>query len=193
MIDSKLLRMSGLYITWENSSRFPIFLLSAVLFLSCGTAKQTAVLDRGARPEVIAGVPAGASEIREVKFHKTPGEIGHEVLHLRGQLFTKVASGGGSVQISPCGGCTINITTPGDTTIAANLTTEADGYFEYNGKVLPYTFTLNRSGMNPLVIESVAMDKEGIMTMKIIQAAGTTPERFRVTKNGDTYTWTRVQ
>jgi hypothetical protein len=185
--------MNKLYSTGKNGSRSSLFLLASLVFLSCGTTKETAVLDRSARPEVIANVPAGSSEIREVKFHKASSEIGHEVLHLRGQLFTKVASGGGSVQISPCGGCIINLTAPGDSTIAANLTTEADGYFEYNGKVQPYTFTLNRSGMNPLVIESVAMEKEGFMTLKIIQAAGTTPERFRVTKNGDIYTWTKVQ
>lgn len=173
--------------------RRSLLLLATAFFLSCATTKEVNVLDRSARPEVIAGVPAGTSEIREVKFHKTNSEIGHEVLHLRGQLFTKKESGGGSVQISPCSSCVIHITTPGDTTISANVTTAADGYFEYNGKVVPYTFTLNNPGMNPLTIESVAFDKEGFMTMKIIQAAGATPERFRVSKTGEVYNWTKVQ
>lgn len=168
-------------------------LLGAAFFLSCGTTKEASVLDRSWRPEVIAGVPAGTSEIREVKYHKANSEIGHEVLHLRGQLFTKKESGGGSMQISPCSGCVIRITTPEDTTIAANLTTAEDGYFEYNGKVVPYTFTINNDGMNPLVIEAATFDKEGFMTMKIIQAAGSTPERFRVTKSGDVYNWTKLQ
>lgn len=168
-------------------------LLVTAFFLSCGTTREANVLDRGWRPEVMAGVPAGASEIREVKYHKTNSEIGHEVLHLRGQLFTKKESGGGSVQISPCSSCIIRITAPGDTTIAANVTTAEDGYFEFNGKVVPYTFTLNNPGLNPLVIESVVLDKEGFMTLKIIQAAGATPERFRVTKTGDVYNWTKVQ
>ena len=171
----------------------PLFLFSIALVLSCGTVKQAEVLDRSVRPEVVAGVPAAASEIREIQFHKVPGEAGHEVLHLRGQLFTKTASGGGSVQIAPCSGCVIRLTSDSDTTVTANLTTKADGYFEFNGRALPYTFTLNNPGMNPLVIESVAFDKEGVMTMRIIQAAGATPERFRVTRSGDAYTWSKVQ
>lgn len=187
--------MDNQYTTGKAMSlcRFPLFLLPTAVFLSCGTVKETSVLDRSARPEVMAGVPAGTSEIREVKFHKAPSEMGHEVLHLRGQLFTKTESGGGSVQISPCGGCVIHLTTPGDTTISANLTTADDGYFEYNGKIVPYTFTLNNPGMNPLVIESVTLDNEGFMTIKIIQAAGNTPERFRITKSGHTYSWAKVQ
>lgn len=185
--------MNNIYTIGVVASRFSFFLLPAILFLSCGTAKETTVLDRSTRPEVVAGVPVNASEIREVKFHKLGSESGHQVIHLRGQLFKKVDSGGGSVQISPCGGCVISLTSSGDTTITANLTTEQDGYFQFNGKVLPYTFTLNNAGMNPLVLESVEFDKEGIMTMKIIQAGGTTPERFRITKTGNTYTWSKVQ
>lgn len=185
--------MNNSYTIGIASARFSLFLLLVAFFLSCGTAKEAVVLDRNARPEVVAGVPVSASEIREVKFHKVGSETGHQVIHLRGQLFKKVDSGGGSVQISPCGGCVIHLTSPGDTTITANLTTEADGYFQFNGKVLPYTFTLDNPGMNPLVLESVEFDKEGIMTMKIIQAAGSTPERFRITRSGATYSWSRVQ
>lgn len=185
--------MNHIYTTGVGAARFFFYLLAVTFFLSCGTAKETAVLDRSARPEVVAGVPVSASEIREVQFHKVSSETGHQVIHLRGQLFKKVDSGGGSVQISPCGGCIINLTSSSDTTITANLTTEQDGYFQFNGKVLPYTFTLNNPGMNPLVLESVEFDKEGIMTLKIIQAAGSTPERFRITKTGHTYSWSRVQ
>lgn len=192
-MDLKHLRMDTIYFTGKPPSRLALFLLSAAFFLSCGTTKDSTVLDRSARPEVVAGVPVGVSEIREVKFHRASSESGHQVIHLRGQLFTKKESGGGSIQISPCGGCLIQLTSPSDTTITANLTTEADGYFEFNGKVLPYTFTFNSPGMNPLVLESVEFDKEGFMTMKIIQAAGTSPERFRITKSGDTYSWTRAQ
>lgn len=173
--------------------RRSLLLLSTAFLLSCGTTREAHVLDRSARPEVIAGVPEGASEIREVKYHKTSRESGHQVLHLRGQLFTKKPSGGGSVQISPCSGCVIQIITPSDPTITANVTTHHDGYFEYNGQIVPYTFILNNPGMNPLTIESVELDKEGFMTMKIIQAAGSTPERFRITKTGHVYNWMKVQ
>jgi hypothetical protein len=174
-------------------SRPSFFLFAAALLLACGTAKEAAVLDRNVRPEVVASVPAGASEIREVQFHRVPSEAGHEVLHLRGQLFTKTPSGGSSVQIQSCGGCSLTLTSASDTTVTANLTTEGDGYFEFNGRALPYTFTLNNPGMNPLVIESTAFDKEGVVTMRIIQAAGTTPERFRVSQSGNKYTWEKVQ
>lgn len=167
----------------------PAFLLMA---LSCGTAKEANVLDRNTRPEVLAGVPAASSEIREVQFHKVGSEAGHEVLHLQGLLFTKNNTGG-STQISPCRGCALQLTSPADPTITANLTTGEDGFFEFNGKILPYTFALNNPGMNPLVIESVAFQKAGIMTMKIIQATGNTPERFRVSRTGDSYTWAKVQ
>ncbi|HEY1114019.1 MAG TPA: hypothetical protein VGE66_10675 [Chitinophagaceae bacterium] len=186
--------MINLYAPGKTGSlRRYLLLLSIAFFLSCGTTREANVLDRSGRPEVIAGVPEGTSEIREVKYHKTSGEIGHEVLHLRGQLFTKKPSGGGSVQISPCSGCVIQIATPNDPTITANVTTHHDGYFEYNGQIVPYTFILNNPGMNPLTIESVELDKEGFMTMKIILAAGTTPERFRITKTGHVYNWTKVQ
>jgi hypothetical protein len=185
--------MNNHYFIGKSLSRLSLFLFSAALALSCRTPRETGLLDRNFRPQVIAGVPGGASEIREVLFHKVPGESGHEVLHLRGQLFTKTATGGGSVQISPCNACVISITTPEDSTISANLTTAADGYFEFNGKLLPYTFTLKNPGLNPLVIESVPFDKEGVTTIRIIQAGGATPERFRVTKSGNNYTWAKVQ
>lgn len=185
--------MNILYTIGKPLSRTSLFLFLHALVLSCGTVKQAEVLDRSQRPEVAAGVPATTSEIREVLFHKVPREAGHEVLHLRGQLFTKTGSGGGSVQIRPCSGCVIRLTSASDTTVTANLTTEQDGYFEFNGRALPYTFTLNNPGLNPLVIESVAFDKEGVMTMRIIQAGGSTPERFRITRSGDTYTWSKVQ
>lgn len=150
------------------------------------------MLDRTDVPQVINDVPAGVSEIREVKFNSAGSEIGHEVLHLRGMLFTKSVAGG-NTQITACGGCTIRITTPDDTTITANVTTHKDGYFEYNGKILSYTLMLDNPGMNPVVIESVPFQKEGFVTMKIVQAAGSTPERFRITRAGNNYTWEKVQ
>jgi hypothetical protein len=167
----------------------PLLLFMA---LSCHTIKEAEVLDRSAIPTADAAVPADISEIRELKYHKVATERGHDVLHLRGMLFAK-SDGGGSTLISPCQGCVIRLTSPADTTVSANLTTGADGYFEFNGKVLPYTFAISQPGMNALVIESVKFQKEGITTLKILHARGGTPERFRVTKKGNLYTWTRVQ
>lgn len=163
-----------------------------LFLLSCTTAKETNVIDRTAIPEVINGVPGEVSEIREVKFNSASSESGHEVLHLQGMLFTK-SSTGVKTQITPCGGCVVRISTPEDTTISASLTTHKDGYFEYNGKLLSYTFTLDNPGMNPVIIESVPFQKEGFMTLKIVQAAGSTPERFRIKKDGNAYTWAKVQ
>jgi hypothetical protein len=166
--------------------------LALVFALSCTTTKEVDVLDRTAVPEVRADMPVTVSEIREVKFQKTASESGHQVLHLKGMLFTKSASGG-STQIRPCSGCVVKMTSPADTSIAANLTTQSDGYFEFNGILLPYTFTTNTPGMNPLVIEGVEFEKEGFSTLKVVQAAGSTPERFRVTKTSEGYTWTKLQ
>lgn len=166
--------------------------LVALVTLSCSTVKEADVLDRKAVPAVDYGVPDGTSEIRELKFHKTAREAGHEVLHLRGILYTKSGKGD-NTRITPCGGCVIRLSSASDTTITANLTTETDGFFSFNGKLLPYTFVVSGPGMNSLVIEGMESQKEGITTLKIVQASGNASERFRITKSGDLYTWTRVQ
>lgn len=175
-----------------GSRRCPWFTLLLFLALSCTTTKEAGVLDRTAQPEVRPGVPEGTSEIRELKFHKLSSEAGHDVLHLRGMLYAKSTTGS-TTRITACSGCVIRLTSPADTTIAANLTTATDGYFEYTGKILPYTFTLNHPGMNPIVIEGVTFNNGGITTLKIVQAMGATPERFTVSRRGDDYTWTKVQ
>lgn len=181
--------MNQQYAIGGHRSCFALFLFLA---LSCTTTKEADVLDRRAQPEVLAGVPAGTSEIRELKFHKLASEAGHDVLHLRGMLYAK-STAGSSTRITACSGCVLRLTSPADTTIAANLTTATDGYFEYTGKILPYTFTLNHPGMNPLAIEGVVFSNRGITTLKIVQAMGATPERFTVARRGDDYSWTKVQ
>jgi hypothetical protein len=173
-----------------NRQGFFTFLpLFSILWMSCGTGKA---LDRTMRPEVRAEVPVGSSEIREVAFRKLKSESGHEDLHLSGQLFIK-SEQGGKTQISPCVGCRIKLTTTGDTTLTANMTTLRDGYFEFNGKVLPYTLTLAIAGMNPLVLENIELEREGLTILRVINAAGNKPERFRLTKAGDLYSWDKVQ
>lgn len=168
---------------------FAPLLSFSLLWMSCATEKH---LDRTFRPEVRGEVPVSSSEIREVTFRKLRSESGHEALHLTGQLFIKIDEGG-QTQIKPCAGCRIRLTTTADTSLSANMTTLGDGYFEFNGKVLPYTLTLTNAGMNPLVLENIELEREGYTIIRVINAAGNTPERFRLTKNGTLYSWNRVQ
>lgn len=164
-------------------------LLMAVLWMSCSTEK---VLDRTFRPEVRAEVPVTSSEIREVTFRKLNRESGPEALHLTGQLFTK-SEEDGRTQIRPCGGCVIRLTTTADTSLVATMTTLSDGYFVFNGKAFPYKLTLVNAGMNPLVLENLELEREGNTTLRVINAAGNTPERFRLMKTGDLYSWDKVR
>lgn len=175
--------------SFKGKGFFAILPLFSILWMSCGTGKA---LDRTIRPEVRVEVPAGSSEIREVDFRRLRSESGHEDLHLSGQLFIK-SEQDGRTQIRPCGGCRIRLTTTADTSLTANMTTLRDGYFEFNGKVLPYTLTLAIAGMNPLVLENIELQREGLTILRVINAAGNTPERFRLTKTGDLYSWDKVQ
>lgn len=150
------------------------------------------MLDRTFRPEVRGEVPVDSSEIREVTFRKLRSESGHEALHLTGQLFIKT-SNSDSTQIKPCAGCSIRLTTSADTSLSANLTTLSDGYFEFNGKVLPYTLTLNNKGMNLLVLENIELERDGYTIIRVINAAGNKTERFRLKKTGTLYSWDKVQ
>lgn len=159
------------------------------LWSSCGTEK---VLDRSFRPEVRAEVPVSSSEIREVTFRKLKSERGHQGLHLTGQLFIK-SDEGGRAQIKPCAGCEIRLTTTADTSLSANIMTLSDGYFQFNGKVLPYTLTITNKGLNTIILETIELDREGLTILRVINAAGNTLERFRLTKNGDQYSWDKVQ
>ncbi|HEY1113450.1 MAG TPA: hypothetical protein VGE66_07805 [Chitinophagaceae bacterium] len=185
--------MKQQYIAFHPSIKhmgfFALFLLFSLIWVSCGTGN---VLDRGFRPEVRAEVPVDSSEIREITFRKLNSEGGHEALHLTGQLFVK-STEGGSTRIRPCAGCRIRLTTTADTSLSANLTTLRDGYFEFNGKVFPYTLTLTNAGMNPLVLENIEMEREGNTIIRVINAAGNTPERFRLKKTGVVYSWDKVQ
>jgi hypothetical protein len=165
---------------------------AAFLFSACATRKADAVLDRTVAPEVRADVPATASEIREVKYHKLGSEAGHETLHIRGQLYTK-STEGGTTRIQPCSSCVIQLNTPNDTSTHVRITTESDGYFVFNGRSGTYTISLTNPGHNPLQLGAIEFQQQGITTLRIINAAGSTPERFTVTKNGELYTWSKVQ
>ena len=163
----------------------------AALLSSCATTKPDAVLDRSATPEISAEAPADVSEIRELKFHKVPHESGHAALHLQGQLFTK-SSVNGSIQIRPCGNCTVLLNAPGDTSTHVRLTTESDGYFAFNGRNQVYTLSLANPGHNSIDLGAISFEGEGITTIRLINAAGNKQERFSVTKTGKEYTWMKT-
>lgn len=134
----------------------------------------------------------GVSEIREVKDHRFSGRYNQAALYLRGQLFTKSTDTDGTL-IQPCSGCEIVLRTATDTSVTIRLTTESDGYFQFNGQNLPYSFSFTNPGLNPLAIEKVDFQAGGVFTMIIINAAGKAPERFWVSKKGRNYSWSKVQ
>lgn len=174
---------------WKHPGALASLLLLSTLWMSCGTGK---VLDRSFRPEVRAEIPVTSSEIREVTFRPLKNASGPEALHLTGQLFTK-SEEGGRTQIRPCAGCVIRLTTTADTSLFATMTTLRDGYFVFHGKAFPYTLTLANAGMNPLVLENIELQREGNTTIRVINATGNMPERFRLTKTGELYSWDKVQ
>lgn len=173
----------------KHPGALAFLLLLSALWMSCGTGK---VLDRSFRPEVREEVPATSSEIREVTFRPLRNASGPEALHLTGQLFTKNEEGG-RAQIRPCAGCVIRLTTTADTSLFATMTTLRDGYFVFHGKAFPYTLTLANAGMNPLVLENIELLREGNTIIRVINATGNTPERFRLTRTGELYSWDKVQ
>jgi hypothetical protein len=165
---------------------------SACLLSSCATtAKTDAVLDRSATPGVSAEVPAEVSEIRELKFHKLPTVGKPATLRLEGQLFTK-SSENGSIQIRPCGNCTVQLDTPSDTSTHVRITTESDGYFVFNGRNQPYTLSLANPGYNPLYLGAVSFEDQGVTTIRLINAAGNKQERFSIVKTGREYSWMKT-
>jgi hypothetical protein len=165
-----------------------VSLLLTILLFACGPSK---VLNRAFEPELRSDVAVTTSEIREVAFQQLRSEKGHQDLHLSGQLFVKQGVGN-KARIKPCSGCSIRLTTTADTSLSANLTTLKDGYFEFNGKVLPYTLTVSNKGLNPLVLENIELEREGMTILRIINAAGNTSERFRLTKTGRVYSWDKL-
>ena len=174
---------------WKHPGALASLLLLSALCMSCGTGK---ILDRTFRPEVRAEVPVTSSEIREVTFRPLKNASGPESLHLTGQLFTKSEKGDGT-QIRPCAGCVIRLTTTADTSLSATMTTLPDGYFAFHGKAFPYTLSLATPGMNPLVLENIELQREGNTIIRVINAAGYTSERFRLTRTGALYSWDKVQ
>lgn len=165
------------------------FCFTALLYCSCATTKADAVLDRATTPEVSAEVPAGVSEIRELKHHKVAAENGS--LHLQGQLFTKTSENG-TTRIRPCGNCTVLLNTPNDTSTHVRINTENDGYFVFNGRNQVYTLSLANPGHNTVDLGAITFEGEGITTIRLINAAGSTQERFAIVKTGKEYTWMKT-
>jgi hypothetical protein len=176
---------------WNYRALVMVFLTACILF-ACATVNRDKFLDRNAVPELRTDVPANASEIRELKFHGMVEEEGHKDVHLKGQLFTK-SQVGSSTQIRPCSGCVIGLRGTNDTTNRANLTTQPDGYFEFNGAIDFNTIRVTIPNHNQLEISNVNLTHGGISTIKLIVAAGSSKERFMVSKNENAFTWTKTQ
>ena len=175
----------------NNALFFSIMFLSACLLFACATAKREGVIDRSTIPEVRADVPLSVPEIRELKFHGMSEEVGHKDVHLRGQLFTK-SQVGSSIQIRPCVGCLIGLRNINDTANRANLTTQQDGYFEFNGAIDFNTITVKAPNHSQLEINNLNLEHGGISTLKMILAPGTKADRYTVSKNGNDFTWSKV-
>jgi hypothetical protein len=169
-------------------------LIAAILIavLSCTPAQPGQVMDRTSVPAPDPKIGQGQSEIRELRYTRIRGENDHKDLHITGQLFTKSASNGSS-QITPCSNCIVQLSTPGDTSVRINLTTESDGYFSFEGRNAGYAITLNNAGHNRVEIGPIFFQSEGVTSIRIINAAGTSNEKFIVTKNGKQYNWSLVQ
>jgi hypothetical protein len=121
------------------------------------------------------------SEVREMKFNKVGQERDHEDLHISGQIFSKSVENGATV-INPCAGCIVKLSTPSDTSVHVNLTTENDGYFSFHGKNFPYSITLNNEGHNKFEISTTNFKAGGITTIKIINAKGNSTETYNLKK-----------
>lgn len=168
---------------------FATFLV--LVSLSCKTISPNHI-DRTTTPEIDGTIPDGSSEIRELKYIATRQEKDHKVLHVQGQLFTKSALNGTS-SIMPCNKCIVQLSTPGDTSLQMNLTTESDGYFSFEGKNAGYTIKLSNPGHKQVEIGPVFFQSGGVTSMKLINASGTGSEKFMVTQKGKAYSWQLVQ
>ena len=94
--------------------------------------------------------------------------------------------------MQPCGGCEIMLRTAADTSVKVLLTTESDGYFQFNGQNLAYSFYLSNQGLNKIIIEKVDFQAGGVFTMIIVNAAGNSSEKFMVSNKDRVYTWSRA-
>lgn len=168
----------------------PLLVLTSVLAFSCAIRSADQVVDRNKIPAVSPGVASTSSEIRDLTFNRVAGESGHKDLHIRGMLFTKRDNGGGS-QIVPCSGCAVMLKGIKDTSVVVKLTTENDGYFNFHGESGIFTLTLNNVGHNSVVIEPIQFESGGVTSMVLINAVGDLAERFNITQNGRTYTWSK--
>ena len=160
--------------------------------ISCAPVQQAQVMDRTSVPAVDPAIGDSQSEIRELKYTRMRDENDHKDLHITGQLFTKNISNGTS-KITPCSNCMVQLTTPADTSVRINLTTESDGYFSFEGRNAGYVITMNNAGHNRVVIGPITFQSEGITSIRIINAAGSANEKFIVTKTGKQYNWSLVR
>lgn len=164
----------------------------SVLFSSCTIYREGEVINRGTLQEIRVSSPVNESEIREITYNNHANEYGHKDLHINGQLFTKSVVDG-NTQIRPCAGCMVLLTMPSDSSVRVNITTEKDGFFSFHGQATMYSVFINNSGFNRMEIGNISFETGGITTFKIINAAGTGLDRFKVVKTGSDYAWSRMQ
>jgi len=167
-------------------------LVVSLLFISCTISKEAKLIDRTAVQETRTNAPVNESEIRELQFNSHPEKVGHKDLRINGQLFTKKVVDG-AAEIKPCGGCVVMLTTPSDSSVKVNMTTEKDGFFSFHGQAVNYSVLINNPGFNRIKIGNVSFETGGVTTFKIINAAGSGTDNFIVVKNGPDYTWTKSQ
>jgi len=169
-----------------------LVLVFSLIFPSCTVYKEGELIDRSAVQEISLRTPANESEIREIKFNNYANQYGFKDLYINGQLFTKSVVDG-DIEIRPCAGCLVILTTPSDSSVKVNMTTEKDGFFSFHGQATIYSVFIDNSGFNRMKINNVSFETGGITTFKIINAAGTGIDNFIISKNGPDYTWSRIQ
>lgn len=165
------------------------FILLLPYLFGC-TQKLNSFIDRSVVPPVNKEVPAATSEIRALQHHSINRE--GEVLHLRGQLFTKRIIND-SVQIKPCRQCILTMRTPNDRSLLVRLITRKDGFFTFNGTNQPYTISLQNEGLNDIDLGTLSFETGGVTTLRIINAAGSSAEQFTINHNGTEYRWQKVR
>lgn len=173
------------------ANKILLVLICSLIFISCSIFKEGELIDRSALQEIRPNSPANESEVREIKFNNHANQYGFKDLYINGQLFTKSVVNG-NTEIRPCAGCLVILTTPSDSSVRVNMTTEKDGFFSFHGQTTIYSVFINNSGFNRIKIDNVSFETGGITTFKIINAAGTGIDSFIVSKNGPEYTWSRM-
>jgi hypothetical protein len=168
------------------------FLITAysIVLASCAFRSADQVVDRKFTPQVVTGVPANVSEVRELKFNKVVGESSHKDLHVRGRIFSK-SEAGGVTEIKPCSGCMVVLQGLKDTSVHVRITSEPDGYFSFHGEHTSYGLMSSNPGLNTVVLDQVDFDAGGVTSIILVNATGEATERFRVTKNERTFTLTK--